>query len=163
GVPMSKRASLRLDPLDQLERLGPALLVFDAGVEVFRVLPDDDQVDIVEAGADALVGLARAYLRIEIEGLPQADVHRAEATADRRRDRPLDRNPGAPDRFERLLRQRIAVELVHHVGPRLLHVPLELGAGRLEDAAGCFGQLRTGAVAGDQRHFVRHGRGAYPS
>src|SRR6266566_7929385 len=109
---MSQRAALGLDPFDQLERFRLALLVFDPGVEVFRVLADDDQVDVVEPRADALIGLARAHLRVEVEGLPQADVDGAEAAADRRRDRALDRDPGAPDRFERRLRERIATELV---------------------------------------------------
>ena len=35
-------------------------LVLDAGVEILGVLADDDEIDVVVAGADAGVGLARA-------------------------------------------------------------------------------------------------------
>ena len=68
---------------DQLLGVGRALLVLDPGVEVLGVLADDDQVDVVEARADARVRLARPHLRVQVELLAQADVDRAEAAADR--------------------------------------------------------------------------------
>ena len=46
---------------------------------------------------------------------------------------------------------------LHHVGAGVLDVPVELDAGRLEDAAGRLGQLGARAVAGDQGDAVRHG------
>src|SRR5205085_10313077 len=49
--------------------------------------------------------------------------------------------------------------LLHDLGARRLDVPVEVDAGRLEDAAGRFGQLGSGAVARDQGHAVRHGGG----
>ena len=149
---------LRLDPADQLLGVGRPLLELDPGVEVLGVLADDDQVDVVEAGADALVRLARPHLRVHVELLAQADVDGAEAAADRRRDRPLQRGAVPADRVERLLGQRVAAVRLHHVGAGVLDVPVELDAGRLEDAAGRLGQLGPGAVAGDQGHAVRsHG------
>jgi len=163
GVDVPQRPTLRLDPFDQLHRLGLTLFVLDTGVQVFGVLTDDHKVDVLEPRADPFVGLARAHLGVEVERLPQANVDRAKAAADRRRDRPFDCDSGAPDRVEGLLRQWIAAELVHHIGPRLLHVPVELDARRLEDAARRLAQLRTGAVARDESHFVSHGPGAYPS
>ena len=163
GVIVPQLAAVRLDPVDQLTGLGLALLVLDARVEVFRVLADDDQVDVVEAGADALVSLAGAHLPVEIEGLAQADVDRAETAADRRGDRALDGDAGAADRFQRPLRARVAAELNHAGGARLLQVPVELDAGRLETPAGGLGQLGAGAVARDQGDFVRHGPGGYRS
>ena len=54
------------------------------------------------------------------------------------------------------LGQRVAVVLVHHVGARLLDVPVELDAGGLEHAARRLGELGAGAVAGDQGHAMRH-------
>src|SRR4051794_41979452 len=62
-------------------------LDLDAGIEVFGVLADDDQVDVVEAGAHTRVRLAGAHLRVQVEALAQGDVDRAEAAADRGRDR----------------------------------------------------------------------------
>jgi hypothetical protein len=38
----------------------------------------------------------------------------------------------------------------HHVGARLLHVPLELDPGRLEDATRRLGELRADSVAGNE-------------
>ena len=149
-------SAVRLDPLDQLGRLRRALLELDAGVEVLGVLAHDDQVDVVEAAADARIALARAHLRVQVELLAQRDVDRAEAAADRRRDRPLQRDAGLADRVEDVGRQRVAAVLLHHVRAGLAHVPLELDAGRLENAPRRLCQLRPGAVAGDEDDPVRH-------
>ena len=110
----------------------------------------------VVARAHAGVGLARPDAREEAELVAQRDVHRAEPGADRRRDRALERDTGAPDRGERLVGQRRARGL-HHLDPCLLHVPREVDPGRLEDAARGLGELGPGAVAGYQCHLVRHG------
>ncbi len=85
------------------------------------------------------------------------DVHRAEAAADRRGDRPLQRDAGLSDRIEHIGRERVATVLVHHVGAGLADVPVEVDAGRLEDAPGGLGELRTGPVAGDEDYAMRHG------
>ena len=111
----------------------------------------------VVARPHALVRLARAHLGVEVECLPEPDVDRAEALADRCRDRALERDAVAADRLERLLGQRVAAVLGHHVGAGRAHVPLELDARRVEHAACRLGQLGTGAVAGDQGDAVSHG------
>ena len=116
----------------------------------------DDQVDVRVARAHAGVALAGADLAVEVERLAQADVDRAEAAADGGRDRPLQRGPVLPDRLEHVLGQRVAVVLLHHVGARVLDVPVELDAGRLEHAARRLGELGAGPVAGDQCHAMRH-------
>ena len=79
--------------------------VLDAGVEVLGVLADDDDVDVVEPGAHAGVGLARPHAGVEVELVAQRDVDRAEAGADRRRDRALERQPGPSYGLDRLLRE----------------------------------------------------------
>ena len=63
------------------------------------------------------------------------------------------------DRVDRPVRQRVAAELVHDVGAGLPNVPLELDAGRLEDAARRLGELGAGSVPGDERDPVCHGSG----
>ena len=83
-------------------------LVLDPGVEVLGVLADDDEVDVVVAGAHARVRLARPQAGVEPELVAQRDVDRAEAGADRRRDRALERDLVRLDRGERLLGQRRA-------------------------------------------------------
>ena len=74
--------------------------------------------------------------------------------------RPCKTYPGVRTRFEDVVRERIAAVLLHHVGPGLADIPVELHAGRLEHAAGRLGQLGPGAVAGDQDHAVGHPRSA---
>ena len=65
-------------------------LELDAGVEVLGVLADDHEVGLGEAGAHALVGLARPHAGVEVELLAQQHVDRAEAGAHRRGGRALD-------------------------------------------------------------------------
>ena len=80
--------------VDQLGRLGLALLELDAGVEVLGVLADDDQVDVLVVAAHAGVALARPHAGVQVERLPQQHVDAAEARADRRGDRGLERRVG---------------------------------------------------------------------
>ena len=148
-----------LDPVDQRGSVLGALLELDARVEVFRVLADDDEVDARVAGADALVALARAHLAVEVEGLAERDIDAAEARSDRRRDRALERDAVLLDRLQNVVGKRVAAVLVHDVGARPLHVPVELDAGGVEDPARCLGKLRPGAVAGNEGHAMSHGRG----
>ena len=132
-------------------------LVLDPGVEVFRVLADDHEVDVVVAGADALERLARTQAGKEAELVAERDVDRAETSADRRRDRPLQRDLVRLHRGEGLIRQWCAF-LLHDVNARLPDIPVEGDPSGLQNAAGCLGQLRTGPVAGDEGDTVRHAR-----
>ena len=156
GVAADLVVALGGEEVDQLVGVLGALFELDACVEVLGVLADDDQVDVLVARADARIALAGANLGVEVERRAEADVHAAEAAADRGRDRPLQRGSALPDRLEHVLGQRIAVVLVHHVAAGVLDVPLELDARRLEDPPGRLGQLGAGAVAGDEGHAMRH-------
>ena len=156
GVAPDVRVALLAEPVEQLVGVLGALLELDARVEILGVLADHDQVDVRVARADAGIALAGADLAVEVERLAQADVDRAEAAADGGRDRPLQRGSVLPDRLEHVLRQRVAVVLLHHVGARVLDVPVELDPGRLEHAARRLGELGAGPVAGDQCHAMRH-------
>ena len=98
--------------------VGAAGLELDARVEVLGVLADDHEVDAVVARADARVGLAGPQAGVEPELVAQRDVHRAEAGADRRRDRALERDLVRADGRERVVGQRRA-GLLHHVDARL--------------------------------------------
>ena len=72
---------------DQLQALGDArrLHVLDAGVEVFDVLADDDQVDAAAAVGRGHAGqfADRADVAVGLEQLAQRDVGRLLAVADR--------------------------------------------------------------------------------
>ena len=144
------------DDLDALGRVG-ADHVLDAGVEVLGVLADDHQVDVLVARVEALHRARRAQVGVQPERLAEADVDAAEAAADRRRDRSLERDLGPPDGLEHVVRQRRPVFGDDRLA-RLDRLPLEGQAGRVEDAAGRLRQLRTDAVAGDQGDSVGHAR-----
>src|SRR5579884_2148173 len=145
-----------LEPPGERGRLVRPLLELDPGVDVLGRLAHDHEVDVLEAGSDAAVGLARAHLRVEVERRPQADVDRAEPLADRGRDRALQRDPVPTDGLERRLRQRVAAVLGHHVRPGVGDVPLERDPGRLEHPPRRLRQLRADPVAGDERDAVDH-------
>ena len=162
-MPASSRIYGARELLDRVAQHGAvlgALLELDAGVEVLGVLAHDHEVDVAVARAHAGVALARAHLREQVERLAQRDVDRAEAGADRRRDRALDRDARVRDRLDHGVGQRIAAVLGHDVGARLADVPVELDSGGLEDAAGGFGELGADPVAGDQCDAMRHARQA---
>ena len=158
------RARGDLPRLKRVERLDHATgrlragFVLDAGVEVLGVLPHDDEIDVLVARAHARVRLARPKACIELELVAKCDVHGAEAGADRRRDRPLQRDAVRLHRLERLLGEGRAC-LLHHVDARLADVPVEVDTRRLEDASGCVGELWPGPVAGDEGDAMGHRRG----
>ena len=142
------------DDLDALRGI-PADAVLDARVQVLGVLPDDDEVDAVEAADDALHRAGRPQVRVQPQRLAERHVDAAEALPHGRRDRPLDGDLVAPDRLENGFGERRAVG-----GNRGLagldDLPLELDAGRVKDAARRLRQLRPDAVAGDQGDSVGH-------
>src|SRR6185437_2998120 len=123
------------DELTQLLGLLVADLVLDAGVEVLVVLANDHDVGFREAGAHALVGLAGAQARVEVELLAQGDVDGAETGANGSGDGTLDGEAALLDRIEHAVGQRSALRLVY-VGAGILEVPLELHARALEHTPG---------------------------
>ena len=143
------------DDLDALGGVGPDH-VLDARVEILGVLAHDDEVDVLVARVEADHRPSGPEVGVQVERLAERDVDAPEAAADRGRDRPLERDPVAPDRLEDVLRERCPV-LGDRRLARLDGLPLEVDAGRVEDARRRLRQLRTDAVAGDQGDSVGHG------
>jgi hypothetical protein len=137
-----------------------SLFELDPRVEVLGVLAHDDEIDARVARTHPLIALARTHLAVEVERFAKRDVDASEARADRSRDRPLERHAVLLDRLEDVVGERVAAVLVHDVGPRLLHVPVEFDTGCVEDPARCLGKLGPGAVTGNEGHAMSHGRGA---
>ena len=88
----------------ELEVFGRAGLVFDTGIDVFGVLAKDHHVNFAgglqRTGHPGIVA-DRAHAGIQVQILTQRDVERAEAAADRRGQRPLDRNDEVAERLQR--------------------------------------------------------------
>src|SRR5438132_9920495 len=150
------------NPLNHVAGLGFSFLELDAGVDVLGVLPDDDQVDVVVPRADPRIALAGANQGIEIELFAERDVHRSDPLPNRRCQRPLDRHLVPTDRLEHRRRHRGAV-LLHDAESRILDVPFELDARRLQHAAGRFADFRTDPIAGDQGHAMRQNASMLPA
>ena len=88
-------AELVLDESAQLFGFRRARLPFDARVDVLGVLAKDDDVELLgllHRAADALEIAHRADARVQVEHLAQRHVERANAAADRRGERALDRD-----------------------------------------------------------------------
>ncbi len=130
-----------------------------AEVEVLGVLADDDEVDlgVLEVGPDAVVVLAGADARVEVEGLAEVDVDRAEAGADRSGDRRLEGDLGPPAGLDDGVGDGCP-DLGHDVDARFLDVPVDRDAGCLDAKLRGLGQFGADAVAGDQGHVMGHGK-----
>ena len=66
------------DDLDALRRVGPDA-VLDPRVEVLGVLANDDQVDVLVSGLDALHAPGGTHIGVELERKPQTDIHAPKA------------------------------------------------------------------------------------
>src|SRR5262249_40231050 len=97
--------------IDQLLDFGGSLLPFDADVDIFRVLTEDDHVELLgmlHRRGDALVVAHGADARVKIKDLAQGYVQGADSTADRRSQRPLDGDVEVANGVDRLLRKPVA-------------------------------------------------------
>ena len=134
-------------------------LVLDAGVDVLGVLAEDDHLHVLrrlDRRRHALEPAHRADAGIEIELLAERHVERAEAAADRRRQRPLDGHQMLVDGCQGLVGQP-AVEPVLGLlaGEDLAPDDAPLVAvrppdGRVEDVLRGAPDVRPGAVALDE-------------
>ena len=136
-------------------------LVLEAGVEILGVLADDDQIDVGEACVHTGNVPHGPEVRVQIQRLPQADVDARESFRDRRRHRALERDLVAADRVEERAGQRLVVAL-ERGDSRVVAFPLDVDAGRLEDADDGGGDFRPDAVAWNERDDVTHRIGALP-
>ena len=152
--------SFRRKPVDAVDQFGSGRLgglELDARIQVFGVFADDDQVDrsVTEKGPHARVVLARSNARKQAQFLAQMNVDAAEAGAHGRGDGGLQGTACTANAGHRGLGQGRAAPL-HHVGARLLNVPVDRRAGCVDATACRVGQFRPYAVTGNQRHFVSH-------
>ena len=87
----------------------------DAGVDVFRVLAENDDVHPLGVGdrrGRAVEVANRPDTGVQVEHLTQRDVQAPDAAADRRRQRPLDGDFVRLDRFQRVVREPFAGDVL---------------------------------------------------
>src|SRR5881396_3072402 len=158
-------AHLLLEEPDDLLGFRRPLLPLDAGVDVLRVLSENDHVHLVrplDGRRDALEVLHGTKADVQIEHLPKGHVERAEPFTDGRRERALDGNEEFADDVERLVGEEVgwAVAAIHglgllpreDLGPRdLLPTPVRLLDGRVQHTHGRAPDVGAGAVALDER------------
>ena len=147
----ARRRALR----DDLQALDDARydFVLEARVEILGVLADDDHVHALEPGRHSRNVPDRTKVRVEVERLPQSDIHAGEPFADRRRDRTLERDLVAPDGVEHFARQRAARFLDGSYSGQL-RVPVDGGARCSKDPLNGVGDFGPDAVAGNERDGV---------
>src|SRR5207253_10439943 len=132
----------------------------DAGVNVFRVLAEDDHVDLLrlaDGRRDAGEVAHGTHARVEVEDLPQRDVEGADAAADRRGQWSLDRDAVLLERLQRFVREVRAVVRVGLVAgedlvPGDLALPaIDLRDRAIDDVRRGAPDVGSGAVAFDER------------
>jgi hypothetical protein len=163
GDRLNADARIWPDPLPHLARqefddalgLRCAARPLDAGVDVFGVLAEDD--DVHQFGAldrrrRSLEVAHRAHARVQIEHLPKRHVQAADAAAYRRGQRALDCNFVSADSLERIVGQPLAVLVLGllargHFEPRDLFLAAErLGDGGVEHTHARAPDVRAGAI-----------------
>src|SRR3989475_8880856 len=156
---------LLLEEVHYLPALGRPLLPLDPGVDVLRVLSENNHVHLVRPlhrRGDALEVLHGAKTDVQIEHLAKRPVERAEPLPDGRRERTPDGDEKLADDVEGFVGEEVgravaAVDALgllasEHLGPRdLLPPPVGLRHGGVQHAHGRAPDVGAGAVALDER------------
>ena len=100
--------ALILAERDEALRGGGTLFELDPRVQVFGILTDDDEVEVLVAPSRARNRENRAKAYVQIERLAQSDVDAAEALTNRCRARRFKRNVIFADRLQRGFRNQTA-------------------------------------------------------
>ena len=133
--------------------------VLEAGVEVFGILPDDDEVDAGKTGRNAGEIGNGPEIRVQLEILTETDVDRLEASADGGRQRPLQRGPVLPDRRDHFRGEGVSLR-AERLLSRAHLLEIDAGAALLQDREHALAHLGADAVPAQQRHPRRGGRHA---
>src|SRR5208282_3833121 len=145
---------------NQPSGVGRALLPFDAGVNVFRIFAEDDNVHalrMLHGRRHAGVVLHRAHAAVEIEDLAQGDVEGADATSDGRGQRSFDSDAKFADGADGVVGEP-ALKTGFGFLPGKDLVPrdralalVRLFDGSVEDASRGFPDIAAGAVSFNER------------
>ena len=130
--------------------------MLQAGIEVFRVLPDDDQVHVPKTGLDSRQIPDGAKIGVKPQPLSQADVDAGEPAGDGRGNGPLEGHPVLANGLQQAVGKVDSVAL-QGCSSGIDGLPLHVDAGRLNHFGGCLSDFRSNAVSGDQGDFVSQG------
>ncbi len=122
--------------------------VLDAGVEVFGVLPHDDEIDVLIARRDTVDAPNRPQIGVQVELFSERDVGAGKAFAHQRCQRPFQGDLVVTDRLQELLGKRVA-GLLEGANPRFVTLPDELHSGGIEHLHSGIGNLGTDPVTRD--------------
>ncbi len=131
-------------------------LMLQAGVQVFGVLADDDQIDVLEAGPEAREILHRTKIGVKIQSLTKSHVDAPRSASDGRGHRTFEAYAIAAHGLDSFF-----IEYAAGIGgagccASVNLFPVDLDAGRFQDAAGGAGNLGADSFAGQKRDFVSH-------
>ena len=157
GLVEKGRAHFLAQEFGQLDVLGRAGLVFDAGVDVFGVLAEDDHVHLfgmAHRRGHAGVVAHRADAGIQIQILTQRHIQRTEATADRSGQRALDGDDQFLDGLQGFVGEVVAVVNFRRLLAQKDFAPVDLALAaisfldrRVPDPQRGPGDIRTDAIA----------------
>ena len=151
-IPRDQRDTLRR----RLGIVANADIMLGAVVQPLEIFADDHDIYFLEP-ASVQNHVRRSHVRVQIKRLAQRHIHRAVPFAHRRLERPFQRHAILLDGIERRFRNGIVVPGGRR-GTGHLAVPGQIGANGVEHANGGFGDVRTDAVAGNERDCRGHVR-----
>ena len=150
-----------LQELDELLRFGRFGRPFDSRVDVLGVLAEDHDVELLgmlDRARHASEVAHRAQAYVEVEHLAQRDVERADAAADRRRQRSLDAHQEFAEGLDGLVGQPV-LPLIERLLARKHFHPRDLALAAVnfldrvvEDVLRRLPDVGAGAVALDERN-----------
>ena len=122
--------------------------MLNTGVLALSVLPDSDQVDILESGGEALQTGARPDVSVQAESLPQHQVHRRMAGTNRSHQRSLEPALVLVHALLAVLRNGPLTTPLDSVD--VTDLPVDGAVGGFEDFSDRVGDFWADAVAGDE-------------
>ena len=140
--------------IDEALRFGRAFFEFDAGIEVFRILANNNEVDIFVAPARAGNREHWAKIHVQIERFAKRDIHATEARAHRGGNRAFDGDFIALHSLNGRFRQWRAASLFHNRGASFGNFPFDIGASRLNNALHSGRSFDSNAITWDERNSM---------
>ena len=149
----------------EFEALGDAggLHVFDAGVKVFDIFTDDDEIDAMAAKGGGYAGefASGADIRIEFEHHAEGDIGALFAVADGGGEGAFEGKAISFYGFDGFPGDTGGVAGLKYFFSGKATLPSDIDAGGFDDADGCFGDFGADAIAGDEGDGSGYGFGIF--